>query len=71
MQEQEPSHIIYFYVENDSANYGPLPDQYQVDQLLSRCSKDQVTIENGKELVDLCISANLHLSLDSCIMMHN
>jgi len=49
------------YVENDLANYRPLPDQYQVDQLLSRYSKDQVTIENEKELVDLCISANLHI----------
>jgi len=50
------------YVENDSANYGPLPEQYQVDQLLSWYSKDQVINENGKELVDLCISANLHIS---------
>ena len=50
------------YIENDSCDYLPLPEDYEVDEVLPRASKDKAINENGKELIDLCISANLRIA---------
>jgi hypothetical protein len=51
-----------YVVESDSSShYVPLPDDYRVDEMLPRSSKDKVTNGNGRHLLDFCKATSLRI----------
>ena len=49
------------YIELDSNNYVPLPDNYILDNLLPRVFQDTILNNYGKILLQLCIDCGLRI----------
>lgn len=49
------------FIENDTNMYVPVPDMYDIDDVLPRCSKDKCTNNFGRTLLNFCKTSGLRI----------
>ena len=49
------------YISDDSVNYIPLPNNYEIDNFRERLNRDNNVNSYGKKLIDLCLSTDLKI----------